>query len=214
VYTDWLALISCAAFSPTVYTQVQENLLLPFSNSPPTSVKWIWPGMSSPLLRYHDENIRHARPPVLHSFPGKLCRPLHIRVARCVAQCRWTPKAVQSAQIGPTPDIWKESWLAIIIAMFVHSAPKLVSSYYFGFRNNMTNDHCYRKSICYLLFGCEFCIPPLNRGSNPSGSEVFDTRPERPRDPHNLLYLRYRLSSCEWSGIGFPPSSSAEFDYW
>jgi hypothetical protein len=94
VYTDWLGLISCATFSPTVCTQVQENLLLPFSNSPPTSVNSIWRGMSSRLLRYHDENIRHARRPVLHSFPGKLCRPLHMRVARCVAQCRSTPKAV------------------------------------------------------------------------------------------------------------------------
>ena len=101
--TDWLALINCAAFSPTVYTQVQENLLLPFSNSPPTSVNNIWHGMSSRLLRYHDENIRHARRPVLHSFPGKLCRPLHVRVARYVAQCRSTPKAVQSVQIWIHP---------------------------------------------------------------------------------------------------------------
>ena len=56
--------------------------------------------MSSRLLRYHDENIRHARRPVLHIFPGKFCRPLHIRAARCVDQCRSTPKAVQSVQIG------------------------------------------------------------------------------------------------------------------
>jgi hypothetical protein len=94
----------------------------------------------------------------------------------------------------------------------MHNAPKLVRSYYFNFRNNMTNDHCYCKFIYHFLFECEFyVIRPLNRGSNPTGSEVLGTRPERPRDSHNLLY---RLSSM-WVGcIGFPTSSSAEVDYW
>jgi hypothetical protein len=29
------------------------------------------PGISSPLLRYRDENVRRARRSVLHSFPGR-----------------------------------------------------------------------------------------------------------------------------------------------
>lgn len=63
--------------------------------------------MSSRLLRYNDENIRHVRRPVLHSFPGKLYRPRRIWFARCIAQCRSTAKAVQSVQIGTHPRYLK-----------------------------------------------------------------------------------------------------------
>jgi hypothetical protein len=69
VHTDWLALLHCAASLPAVCTQVQEIPLLLSSNSPPTMVNSICPDISSPLLRYHDENIRRAHRSVPHSFP-------------------------------------------------------------------------------------------------------------------------------------------------
>jgi hypothetical protein len=45
--------------------------LLPSSNSRLTSTNFTCPGISSPLLRYHDENVRRAHSSVTHSFPGK-----------------------------------------------------------------------------------------------------------------------------------------------
>jgi len=57
VYSDWLALINCAASLPAILLQVQENLLLLSSNTPPTSVNSNCPDMSSPLLRHHNETF-------------------------------------------------------------------------------------------------------------------------------------------------------------
>lgn len=67
VHSDWLALINHAASSPAILLQVQENLLLLCSNTPPTSVNSICPDMSSPLLRHHNEN-KHS-PCSLFSVP-------------------------------------------------------------------------------------------------------------------------------------------------
>ena len=71
IYVTQFALINYTSFSPAICTQVQQNLLLLYSNIPPTSVNTICPAMSSPLPRYHDENIRDAHRSVPHSFPGK-----------------------------------------------------------------------------------------------------------------------------------------------
>jgi len=51
------------------------------------------------------------------------------------------------------------------------------------------------------------------RGSNPSGGEIFRTRPDRPWGPPSLLY-EYRLSfpgvKRAGNGVNHPPTSSAE----
>jgi hypothetical protein len=59
------------ASSPAFCAQVQENLLLLSSNIPPSLVKSICPDMSSQLLRYYDENIRHAHCSMLFISPEK-----------------------------------------------------------------------------------------------------------------------------------------------
>jgi hypothetical protein len=60
VYAYWLFLVKCVASSPADCTQVQENLSLPCNNSPSTSMISVCRGVSSPLLRYHDQNVRRA----------------------------------------------------------------------------------------------------------------------------------------------------------
>ena len=52
------------------------------------------------------------------------------------------------------------------------------------------------------------------RGSNPSGGEIFRTRPDRPWGPLSLLYDGYRVSfpgvKRPGRGVNHPPPSSAE----
>jgi hypothetical protein len=52
------------------------------------------------------------------------------------------------------------------------------------------------------------------RGSNPGGSEIFRSRPDRPWGPSSLLYNGYRVSfpGVKWPGRGIdhPPPSSSE----
>ena len=69
VYAYWLFLVKCVASSPADCTQVQENLSLPCNNSPSTSMISVCRGVSSPLLRYHDQNVRRAHRSVPHSLP-------------------------------------------------------------------------------------------------------------------------------------------------
>jgi len=71
LFIDWLVFIKCTASSPAVHTLVQENLLLLTSNSLPTSVNSNCSDMSSPLVRYHDEKIRHAHCSMPHIFLEK-----------------------------------------------------------------------------------------------------------------------------------------------
>jgi hypothetical protein len=70
-YTYWLAVKNCAAFSPAVFTRIQEDYLLRSSNGPPPSANPICPGMSAPLLRYHEESVRRAPGALPLSFPLK-----------------------------------------------------------------------------------------------------------------------------------------------
>ena len=50
--------------------------------------------------------------------------------------------------------------------------------------------------------------------SNPSGGEIFRTRPDRPSGPVSLLYNGYRVffqkAKWPWRGVDHPPLSSAE----
>jgi hypothetical protein len=71
-YNDWLALINYAVSSPAVGTQVPENLLLSSSNRLLTSMKSTFPGISSPLQRYHNGNVRRVHRSAPRSFPGKI----------------------------------------------------------------------------------------------------------------------------------------------
>lgn len=71
LYTHWLALINCTSSSPALWAQVQENLFLLSSNSPPTSVSSIYHEVRSPLLRYEDAYIHCAYRWVPHSFLEK-----------------------------------------------------------------------------------------------------------------------------------------------
>ena len=71
LYTDWLALINCTSSSPALWAQVQENLFLLSSNSPPTSVSSIYHEVHSPLLRDKDAYIHSAYCWVPHSFLEK-----------------------------------------------------------------------------------------------------------------------------------------------
>ena len=52
------------------------------------------------------------------------------------------------------------------------------------------------------------------QGSNPGGSEIFLTRPDRPWGPHSLLYIGYRVyfPGVKRQGpvVDYPPLSSAE----
>ena len=53
------------------------------------------------------------------------------------------------------------------------------------------------------------------RGSNPGGDEIFRTRPDRPRDPPNVLYSEYRVfpggkAAGAGRGVDNPPPYSAE----
>ena len=47
------------------------------------------------------------------------------------------------------------------------------------------------------------------RGSNPSGGEIFRTRPDRPWDPPSLLYNGHRVSfpgvKRPGRGVDYPP---------
>ena len=51
------------------------------------------------------------------------------------------------------------------------------------------------------------------RGSNPGGGDIFRTHPDRPWDPHSLLYNVYLFTfpglKRPWSGVNHPTSSSA-----